>query len=81
MVGEKQMLNSACPAAYIGGLTQSLQTPAMSSDMDYRITDSYHHAGIYLVTGNGQVSLMHWLCSGGWGNTVPVAAATLVPVP
>lgn len=44
----------------------------MSSDMEYGITDRFHHAGLYLVTGKGQVSLLHWLCTGAWRNPVPL---------
>lgn len=71
MVGEQQALSSACPAAYGGGRTLSSQTPATSSDTEYGITDRGHHAGLYPVTGEGEVSLLPWLCSGGWRNLTP----------
>lgn len=42
----------------------------------------YHHRGLCLVTGKGQVSLLHWLCLGGWRKKpCPCAVAAWVPPP
>lgn len=74
--------SSACPAACSGGHTQLLQTSAMFSDMECGTADCYHHEGLHLVTGKGQVSLLHWLCLGGWRKrSCPCAAAALLPSP
>lgn len=82
MVGEQQVLSSACPAASSGGHKPLLQTSVMLSDMECGTAHCYHHEGLYPVTGKGQVSLLHWPCLGGWRKKpcpCAEAAAALVP--
>lgn len=80
MVGERQVLSSACPASCRGRHTQLLQTSVMFSEMECGIANCYHHKELCLVTGKGQVSLLHWLCLGVWRKK-PCPCAAAAPVP